>query len=85
MIHGKSRVVLELLKEASRNKNISVIATEGSPLGEGYSLSFLAAICPSRESANDLAAYGIKTTIIPDCGVGYYIQDVDIVFVLFVC
>ncbi|KAF4318094.1 hypothetical protein BBO99_00003921 [Phytophthora kernoviae] len=69
MIHGKSRVVIALLREAAKTKNFSVFVTEGRSNGSGVG------------TAEKLAEVGIPTTVILDSAVAYYMEQVDIVIV----
>ncbi|CAI5738998.1 unnamed protein product [Peronospora destructor] len=65
LTHGKSRVVIALLREAAKTKNFSVSVTEGKNLVQ----------------RKDLAKAGIPTSVILDSAVAYYMEQVDIVIV----
>lgn len=70
LVHGFSRVVLELLKMAASNgKLFKVLCTEGRPDRTGLRFS------------NELAKLGVPVKLIIDCAVGYTIDEVDMVFV----
>ncbi|RLN84227.1 hypothetical protein BBJ28_00016064 [Nothophytophthora sp. Chile5] len=69
MTHGKSRVVISLLREAAKTKFFSVFVTEGRSNASGV------------ETAKQLAEVGIPTTVILDSAVGYYMEQMDIVIV----
>ncbi|KAG3004848.1 hypothetical protein PC121_g18562 [Phytophthora cactorum] len=69
LTHGKSRVVIALLREAAKTKNFSVFVTEGRSNASGVS------------TAEELAKAGIPTTVILDSAVAYYMEQMDIVIV----
>ncbi|KAJ6809197.1 translation initiation factor eIF-2B subunit alpha-like [Iris pallida] len=70
LVHGFSRVVLEVLKlAASNNKNFRVLCTEGRPDRTGLRLS------------NELALLGVPVKLLIDSAVGYTMDEVDMVFV----
>ncbi|KAE8992138.1 hypothetical protein PR003_g19527 [Phytophthora rubi] len=69
LTHGKSRVVIALLREAAKTKNFSVFVTEGRSNASGVG------------TAEELAKVGIPTTVILDSAVAYYMEQVDIVIV----
>ncbi|CAH0514631.1 unnamed protein product [Peronospora belbahrii] len=69
LTHGKSRVVIALLREAAKSKNFSVFVTEGKSTTSGVG------------TAKELAQAGIPTTVILDSAVAYYMEQVDIVIV----
>lgn len=70
LTHSKSRVVLQVLKEAAEaKKRFSVYVTESLPNKSG------------RDTADVLSACGIPTTVILDAAVGYVMEKVDMVLV----
>ncbi|RLN89693.1 hypothetical protein BBJ28_00013544 [Nothophytophthora sp. Chile5] len=97
MTHGKSRVVISLLREAAKTKFFSVFVTEGRSNASGYAgrspnstpwvehavTTFVSsAFGDCRvETAKQLAEVGIPTTVILDSAVGYYMEQMDIVIV----
>lgn len=70
LTHSKSRVVLQLLKEAvEHNKRFNVFVTEALPDKSGYLMK------------KDLEELGIPCTIILDSSVGYIMERIDMVLV----
>ncbi|XP_037433502.1 translation initiation factor eIF-2B subunit alpha-like isoform X2 [Triticum dicoccoides] len=70
LVHGYSRVVLEILKlAASSRKLFRVLCTEGRPDRTGLRMS------------NELAALGIPVKVLIDSAVAYSMDEVDMVFV----
>ncbi|CAN6356150.1 unnamed protein product [Urochloa humidicola] len=70
LVHGYSRVVLEVLKlAASNHKLFRVLCTEGRPDRTGLRMS------------NELAALGIPVKVLIDSAVAYSMDEVDMVFV----
>ncbi|KAK6192789.1 hypothetical protein SNE40_004202 [Patella caerulea] len=70
LTHSKSRVVLQVLKEASlTRKRFKVFVTESLPDKSGI------------ETCNELTALGIPNTLILDASVGYVMESVDLVLV----
>ncbi|PUZ67185.1 hypothetical protein GQ55_3G412900 [Panicum hallii var. hallii] len=70
LVHGYSRVVLEVLKlAASNHKLLRVLCTEGRPDRTGLRMS------------NELAALGIPVKVLIDSAVAYSMDEVDMVFV----
>ncbi|CAN6351763.1 unnamed protein product [Urochloa humidicola] len=70
LVHGYSRVVLEVLKlAASNHKLFRVPCTEGRPDRTGLRMS------------NELAALGIPVKVLIDSAVAYSMDEVDMVFV----
>lgn len=71
LVHGFSRVVLALLKEASlAGKHFSVVVTEGRPNPNS-----------GCRMAEVLISYGIPTTLILDSAVAYMMERIDMVLV----
>ena len=72
-----SRVVKELLFSCSDFKRLHIIVTAGGLSREGcFRSPFLTF---SIQFANDLQQKGIRTTLIPDSGVGYFMHTVQLV------
>ncbi|KAL5998102.1 hypothetical protein ACLOJK_009037 [Asimina triloba] len=70
LVHGFSRVILEVLKmAASRRKLFHVFCTEGRPDRTGLRLS------------KELVALGIPVKLLIDSAVAYTMEEVDMVFV----
>ena len=70
LIHGLSRVALEVIKRAAAaGRNFSVVTTEGGPDGAG------------QKVADALLPLGIPVTMILDSAVGYVMERVDLVLV----
>nr|POE93947.1 translation initiation factor eif-2b subunit alpha [Quercus suber] len=70
LVHGFSRVVLEVLKTAAQNKKLfRVFCTEGRPDRTGLRLS------------NDLAKLDVPVKLLIDSAVAYTMDEVDMVFV----
>ncbi|KAK2654611.1 hypothetical protein Ddye_014467 [Dipteronia dyeriana] len=70
LVHGFSRVVLELLKTAAQNKKLfRVLCTEGRPDRTGLRLS------------NELAKLDVPVKLLIDSAVAYTMDEVDMVFV----
>ncbi|KAH7656452.1 Initiation factor 2B-related protein [Dioscorea alata] len=70
LVHGFSRVVLEILKLAASNRKLfRVFCTEGRPDRTGLRLS------------NELAALGIPVKLLIDSAVAYTMDEVDMIFV----
>ncbi|XP_062202706.1 uncharacterized protein LOC133905030 [Phragmites australis] len=70
LVHGYSRVVLEVLKlAASNHKLFRVLCTEGRPDRTGLRMS------------NELAALGIPVKVLIDSAVAYSMDEIDMVFV----
>ncbi|XP_039144380.1 translation initiation factor eIF-2B subunit alpha-like [Dioscorea cayenensis subsp. rotundata] len=70
LVHGFSRVVLEVLKLAASNRKLfRVFCTEGRPDRTGLRLS------------NELAALGIPVKLLIDSAVAYTMDEVDMIFV----
>ncbi|GLT59994.1 hypothetical protein SLA2020_327850 [Shorea laevis] len=70
LVHGFSRVVLEVLKTAAQNKKLfRVFCTEGRPDGAGLRLS------------NELAKLDVPVKLLIDSAVAYSLDEVDMVFV----
>ncbi|KMT04741.1 hypothetical protein BVRB_7g169220 [Beta vulgaris subsp. vulgaris] len=70
LIHGFSRVVLEVLKTAAQNKkSFRVLCTEGRPDRTGLRFS------------NEMAKLDIPVKLLIDSAVAYSMDDVDMVFV----
>ncbi|KAG5228879.1 translation initiation factor eIF-2B [Salix suchowensis] len=70
MVHGFSRVVLEVLKTAAQSKKLfRVFCTEGRPDRTGLRLS------------NELAKLDVPVKLLIDSAVAYSMDDVDMVFV----
>jgi ribose 1,5-bisphosphate isomerase len=68
MTHCNSLAAISIIKEAkAQNKEINVIATESRPRWQGHL------------TINQLDKMGIKTTLIVDSAVRYFMKDVDIV------
>ncbi|MQL77545.1 hypothetical protein Taro_009948 [Colocasia esculenta] len=69
LVHGFSRVVLEVLKMAATNRKLfRVFCTEGRPDSTGIRLS------------NELAKLGIHSKLLIDSAVAYAMDEVDMVF-----
>ncbi|XP_033747563.1 translation initiation factor eIF-2B subunit alpha-like [Pecten maximus] len=70
LTHSKSRVVLQVLKEAAEaKKRFNVFITESLPDNSG------------REVSKELTDMGIPTTVVLDAAVGYVMEKVDMVLV----
>ncbi|KAG6485605.1 translation initiation factor eIF-2B subunit alpha-like [Zingiber officinale] len=70
LVHGFSRVILEVLKLAVSNRKVfTVFCTEGRPDGTGLKLS------------KELAALGIPVKLLIDSAVAYVMDEVDMVLV----
>ncbi|KAL0801645.1 hypothetical protein Bca101_056821 [Brassica carinata] len=70
LVHGLSRVVLEILKTAAQNNKLfRVLCTEGRPDGTGVLLS------------NELSKLDIPVKLLLDSAVAYSMDEVDMVFV----
>ncbi|XVF86980.1 hypothetical protein PTKIN_Ptkin18bG0084000 [Pterospermum kingtungense] len=70
LVHGFSRVVLEVLKTAAENKKLfRVFCTEGRPDRTGLRLS------------NELAKLDVPVKLLIDSAVAYTMDEVDMVFV----
>ncbi|KAI3463195.1 hypothetical protein Pfo_019858 [Paulownia fortunei] len=70
LVHGFSRVVLEILKTAAQNKKqFRVFCTEGRPDRTGLRLS------------NELAKLDVPVKLLIDSAVAYSMDEVDMVFV----
>ncbi|XP_031132398.1 translation initiation factor eIF-2B subunit alpha-like isoform X2 [Ipomoea triloba] len=70
LVHGFSRVVLEILKTAAQNrKHFRVLCTEGRPDRTGLRLS------------NELAKLDVPVKLLIDSAVAYSMDEVDMVFV----
>nr|XP_029124328.1 translation initiation factor eIF-2B subunit alpha isoform X1 [Elaeis guineensis] len=70
LVHGFSRVVLEVLKLAASNRKLfRVLCTEGRPDRTGLRFS------------NELAALGVPVKLLIDSAVAYTMDEVDMVFV----
>ncbi|OVA13022.1 Initiation factor 2B-related [Macleaya cordata] len=70
LVHGFSRVVLEVLKTAAQNKKLfRVLCTEGRPDRTGLRLS------------NELAKLDVPVKLLIDSAVAYTMDEVDMVFV----
>ncbi|KAM4099603.1 hypothetical protein ACJW30_05G004000 [Castanea mollissima] len=70
LVHGFSRVVLEVLKTAAQNKKLfRVFCTEGRPDRTGLRLS------------NELAKLDVPVKLLIDSAVAYTMDEVDMVFV----
>lgn len=70
LVHGFSRVVLEVLKTAAQNKKLfRVLCTEGRPDRTGLRLS------------NELAKLDVPVKLLIDSAVAYSMDEVDMVFV----
>ncbi|XP_058226922.1 uncharacterized protein LOC131335536 [Rhododendron vialii] len=70
LVHGFSRVVLEVLKTAAQNRKLfRVLCTEGRPDRTGLRLS------------NELAKLDIPVKLLIDSAVAYSMDEVDMVFV----
>ncbi|ELU13833.1 hypothetical protein CAPTEDRAFT_222112 [Capitella teleta] len=68
LTHSRSRVVQQVLKEATRAKRrFTVYVTQSMPDGAG------------KKMYNDLTALGIPTILILDAAVGYIMEKVDMV------
>ncbi|KAL1214454.1 Methylthioribose-1-phosphate isomerase [Cardamine amara subsp. amara] len=69
LVHGFSRVVLEILKTAAQNNKLfRVLCTEGRPDGTGVLLS------------NELSKLDIPVKLLLDSAVAYSMDEVDMVF-----
>ncbi|XP_010471261.1 PREDICTED: translation initiation factor eIF-2B subunit alpha [Camelina sativa] len=70
LVHGLSRVVLEILKTAAQNNKLfRVLCTEGRPDGTGVLLS------------SELSKLDIPVKLLLDSAVAYSMDEVDMVFV----
>ncbi|XP_072973863.1 uncharacterized protein [Typha angustifolia] len=70
LVHGYSRVVLEVLKLAASNKKLfRVLCTEGRPDRTGLRFS------------NELSALGVPVKLLIDSAVAYAMDEVDMIFV----
>ncbi|KAF8388673.1 hypothetical protein HHK36_025353 [Tetracentron sinense] len=70
LVHGFSRVILEVLKTAAQNKKLfRVFCTEGRPDRTGLRLS------------NELAKLDVPVKLLIDSAVAYMMEEVDMVFV----
>ncbi|KAJ9691824.1 hypothetical protein PVL29_011102 [Vitis rotundifolia] len=70
LVHGFSRVVLEVLKTAAQNKKLfRVFCTEGRPDRTGLRLS------------NEMAKLDVPVKLLIDSAVAYTMDEVDMVFV----
>ncbi|KDO53780.1 hypothetical protein CISIN_1g016064mg [Citrus sinensis] len=70
LVHGFSRVVMEVLKMAAQNKKLfRVLCTEGRPDRSGLRL------------ANELAKLDVPVKLLIDSAVAYTMDEVDMVFV----
>ncbi|XP_064620527.1 translation initiation factor eIF2B subunit alpha-like [Lineus longissimus] len=70
LTHSKSRVVLELFKEAAAaNKRFNVYLTESMPDKSGVDMF------------DEVTALGIPATLILDAAVGYIMENVDLVLI----
>ncbi|KAB1218281.1 Translation initiation factor eIF-2B subunit alpha [Morella rubra] len=70
LVHGFSRVVLEVLKTAAQNKKLfRVLCTEGRPDRTGLRFS------------NELAKLDVPVKLLIDSAVAYSMDEVDMVFV----
>lgn len=70
LVHGYSRVVLEVLKQAAtRGSRFSIIVTEGRPDNTGLNM------------ARALDGVGIPTTLVLDSGAAYCLDRVSLVLV----
>jgi len=69
LLHGHSRVVVNLLLHAAKTKHFRVIVLEGGPQKEGVKV------------AKKLLAAGIPVTMTLDSAVGYIMEQVDLVLV----
>ncbi|KAL6996193.1 hypothetical protein U1Q18_006327 [Sarracenia purpurea var. burkii] len=70
LVHGFSRVVLEVLKTAAQNRKLfRVLCTEGRPDRTGLRLS------------NELAKLDVPVKLLIDSAVAYSIDEVDMIFV----
>ncbi|KAL0917283.1 hypothetical protein M5K25_012334 [Dendrobium thyrsiflorum] len=70
LVHGYSRVVLEVLKLAASNRKMfRVLCTEGRPDRTGLRFS------------NELAQLGVPVKLLIDSAVAYTMDEVDMVFV----
>ncbi|EDV29348.1 uncharacterized protein TRIADDRAFT_20160, partial [Trichoplax adhaerens] len=68
LVHARSRVVIQLLKDvAASKKRVSVFVTESRP------------DCTGCEFQQCLTEFGIPTTVILDAAVGYIMEKVDLV------
>lgn len=70
LVHGRSRAVLSLLQLAAKSTSVRfrVYLTEARVCEEGV------------YTANILKQWGIPVCVVPDCAVGYVIDDCDKVF-----
>lgn len=69
LTHSKSRVVLQMLVEAARNKRFHVFVTESHPDRSG------------TQMMDELLKHNISCTLILDAAVGYVMESVDLVLV----
>ncbi|KAL5017493.1 hypothetical protein ScPMuIL_007082 [Solemya velum] len=70
LTHSRSRVVLEVLKEAAKaKKRFNVYITESLPDKSGH------------QACEEMEQLGIPTTLVLDASVGYVMEKVDIVLV----
>lgn len=69
LTHSKSRVVLQMLVEAARNKRFHVFVTESYPDRSGSLMR------------DELVKHNISCTLILDSAVGYVMESVDLVLV----
>ncbi|XP_041349691.1 translation initiation factor eIF-2B subunit alpha-like [Gigantopelta aegis] len=70
LTHSRSRVVLQILKEAAEaKKRFKVYVTESMPDKSGC------------QTCKELSALGIPTTVVLDAAVGYVMEKVDLVLV----
>ncbi|XP_044729888.1 translation initiation factor eIF-2B subunit alpha [Chrysoperla carnea] len=69
LTHSKSRVVLETMQLAAKNKHFHVYITESAPDSSGIIM------------AKELEAVGIPCTIILDSAVAYIMEQIDMVMV----
>ncbi|KAI4459303.1 translation initiation factor eif-2b subunit alpha [Holotrichia oblita] len=88
LTHSRSRVVLQTLKEAAKQKKrFHVYATISAPDDSGYNslinfccLCITVYVCSER-IANELQRAGIACTLILDSAVGYVMEKVDFIMV----
>jgi len=71
LVHGKSRAVLSLLQLAAKSTSVRfrVYVTEARVCNEG------------EQTAEALKHWGIPVCVVPDCAVGYVIDNCDKVFI----
>ncbi|KAH9275755.1 hypothetical protein BSLG_006779 [Batrachochytrium salamandrivorans] len=69
LIHSYSRVVMEMLKNASNKTLIKVIVTEAKPSESG------------KRAVEELRKLNIRAALVNDSAVGYIIEKVDMVLV----